>query len=119
MQRWNEQVAIKHAEFHRAILYFKRHGDAWTSLGDQADEIFARLEDEETTRSARRIASGRVVCARRTAAINKDLMLRVERAFKRSGLPKLVNISVDKRLWQQVLKWRTEELTEHFAPFYL
>jgi hypothetical protein len=82
MQRWSEQVSIKHAEFHRAILYFKRLGDVWTTVGNDADKTLTQMKDEGAMKSACRIASSRAVCARRTAAINKDLKLRMERAFK-------------------------------------
>jgi hypothetical protein len=116
MQRWSEQFAIKHAEFHQGILYFKRHSNIWTTLAE-ADGAFTQLEGGEVTISARRSISGCAACARRTASIHKDLMLRMERAFKRSGLLNLVQMSTDESLWQRVMKCRTEEINEHL-PFY-
>ncbi|THU77648.1 hypothetical protein K435DRAFT_973868 [Dendrothele bispora CBS 962.96] len=37
MERWQEQVEIKHAEFHRAIKYFGRFSDIWTNLAHKSD----------------------------------------------------------------------------------
>ncbi|THU76142.1 hypothetical protein K435DRAFT_903305 [Dendrothele bispora CBS 962.96] len=37
MERWQEQVEIKHAEFHRAIKYFGRFSEIWTNLAHKSD----------------------------------------------------------------------------------
>lgn len=93
MERWREQVEIKHAEFARVLRAFRKSGEVWTAL---ADPIFSPTPGH--TAYANKVAA-RYVLMERDA----------EARFRACSIPILREVKEGRTLADQILAWRARE----------
>ncbi|KAK7451671.1 hypothetical protein VKT23_012348 [Stygiomarasmius scandens] len=96
MERWMEQVEIKHAEFHRAIKYFEKFSQIWTSLAHKSDT---------------RNKPGHAAYARKQAGMYANLRSECETLLRAAATidETLRDIPEGKTLSDQVLAFRERE----------
>ncbi|THU99408.1 hypothetical protein K435DRAFT_659064, partial [Dendrothele bispora CBS 962.96] len=93
MYRWMEQFELKHAEFERTILFFRRTSNAWLSLANPA------------------LSPGHGTFAKRQAAVYNDLAKDAELRYKAVGHPAFIELPEDTILAQRVEEWRMQQLS--------
>lgn len=96
MERWREQVEIKHAKFARIIQAFRKSDEIWTAI--------ANSDISSPTRG--HAAYARKV-AMRYALMERDAQCR----FEICGIPILRDIEEGQTLAVQILAWREQENT--------
>lgn len=97
MERWREQVEIKHAEFARVIRAFRKYREIWTALAISTSSP----------------SLGHAAYAYKVAA--RYMLMEVEACehFKICGIPILREIKEGRTLADHILAWRAEE-TQRF-----
>ncbi|KAJ3964810.1 hypothetical protein EV361DRAFT_955600 [Lentinula raphanica] len=92
MERWQEQLEIKHSEFLRLIASFTKHRDAWDLL----------MNHHSTT-------PGHQAYAREHRDMFDSLRIDAEEKYRRSAIPFLLGRKPGKTLADRIIQWRREE----------
>lgn len=92
MQRWQEQVEIKHAEFMRCISAYKTMHGIWTSLADQPSN-----------------PPGYDAYAKQKAAMFLRMKNECEATFAACGRPALRDVMKGETLAERVAAFRCED----------
>lgn len=93
MERWQEQVEIKHAEFARIIRAFRKYREIWAALA---------IPNSTST-------PGHAAYANKVAARYMLMEFEACERFKTCGIPILQEIKEGQTLADQILAWRAEE----------
>jgi len=91
MERWREQVEIKHAEFYRVIRAFRKYREIWTALASSSP------------------TPGHAAYANKVAARYMVMEINACERFKTCGIPILREIEEGRTLADQILAWRALE----------
>lgn len=94
MERWREQVEIKHAEFARIIRAFRKSNEIWVAIANS----------RTSSPTAGYVAYARKV-AMRYALMERDARDR----FAICGIPVLRDIDKERTLADHILAWRARE----------
>ncbi|KAJ3831975.1 hypothetical protein F5878DRAFT_647165, partial [Lentinula raphanica] len=92
MERWQEQLEIKHSEFLRLIASFTKHRDAWDLL----------MNHHSTT-------PGHQAYAREHRDMFDSLRIDAEEKYRRSAIPFLLGRKPGETLADRIIQWRREE----------
>ncbi|KAJ3765858.1 hypothetical protein FB446DRAFT_654653, partial [Lentinula raphanica] len=94
MERWQEQLEIKHAEFLRLIASFKKHRDAWELLATQYSS---------------RLTPGHTAYAKEHQDMFDSLRVNAEEKYRHCAIPFLRSRAPDQSLGDRIILWRREE----------
>ncbi|KAJ3757151.1 hypothetical protein EV360DRAFT_84276 [Lentinula raphanica] len=94
MERWQEQLEIKHAEFLRLIASFKKHRDAWELLATQYSS---------------RLTPGHTAYAKEHQDMFDSLRVDAEEKYRHCAIPFLRSRAPDQSLGDRIILWRREE----------
>lgn len=94
MERWREQVEIKHAEFARVIRAFRKSSQIWSAIANLSSSSLTPGH----TAYANKVAA-------RYALMERDAEVR----FKACGIPVLREVEEGRSLVDQIVAWRAQE----------
>ncbi|KAJ3777023.1 hypothetical protein FB446DRAFT_784650 [Lentinula raphanica] len=94
MERWQEQLEIKHAEFLRLIASFKKHCDAWELLATQYSSC---------------LTPGHTAYAKEHRDMFDSLRVDAEEKYRHCAIPFLRNRESAQSLGDRIILWRREE----------
>ncbi|KAJ3834035.1 hypothetical protein F5878DRAFT_665121 [Lentinula raphanica] len=92
MERWQEQVEIKHAEFLRLIASFTKHRDAWDILATRSSPL-----------------PGHRAYALERRTMFENLRIDAQDKFRNSAIPFLRCSSTSDTLSDRIIQWRAQE----------